>query len=245
MELILRRGELVNKENKTLFPWSWPWRDSTGKVLKPYQAFLSRKFAYTYLIIIWLIWLTLGRGPEYGCHIAGGGLYCIGGIWPADIVNAPLHFFSSLLIAPIFHNSNEHIIFVTFGFLLFVQSFETRLGALRTYFLFMLFTCIAALIMATLMNISDFIWPESELLAEGFSRNWMGGSAGFYGIIGASSHQSKNVWVIPAIAIGFESWNHFLHGISFFTSSAHMISLFCGFFIWGYWSGNLRRTAKN
>ena len=245
MELILHRGELVNKEKKTLFPWSWPWRDSTGEVLKPYQAFLSRKFTYTYLIIIWLIWLTKGQGPEYDCYINSGGLYCIGGIWPADIVNAPLNFFASLLIAPIFHNSNEHIIFVTFGFLLFVQSFEIRQGALRTYFLFMLFTCIAALIIATVMNISDFIWPESKLLAEGFSRNWMGGSAGFYGIIGASSHQSKNVWVIPAIAITFESWNYFIHGISFFTSSAHMVSLVCGFIIWGYWSGNLRQSTNN
>ncbi len=235
----------VSKEKKTLFPWSLPWCNSTGEVLKPYQAFLSRKFTYTYLIIIWLIWLTLGRGPENECYDSDGGLFCIGGIWPADIIDAPLHFFSSLLIAPVFHNSNEHIFFVTVGFLIFVQSFEARLGALRTYFLFMLFTCIAALIMATVMNASDLIWPESKLLAEGFSRNWMGGSAGFYGIIGASAHQSRYVWMIPAIAIGFESWNHFLHGISLFTSSAHMISLICGFFVWGYWTGNLRQSAKN
>ena len=235
----------MNEIKKPLFPWSWPWRDSTGEVLKSYHVFLSRKFTFTYLIIIWTIWLTMGTGPEYDCYVTGGWLSCIGGIWPADIIDAPLHFFSSLLIAPIFHNSNEHIIFVTFGFLLFVQSFEARLGALRTYFLFMLFTCISALIIATIMNISDSIWPESTLLAEGYSRNWMGGSAGFFGIIGASSHQSKNVLVIPAIAISFESWNHFLHGISFFTSSAHMVSLICGFIIWGFWTGNLRNLGKS
>ncbi len=232
-------------KQKTILPWSWPWRNSNGEQLKPFQAFMSRKFTYTYLMIIWVIWITIGRGPEYLCYANGGGLSCIGGIWPADLIDAPLRFFFSLLIAPIFHNSNEHIIFVSFGFLLFVQSFEARLGSLRTYILFMIFTCITALIMSSVMNISELIWTESTLLDEGFSRNWMGGSAGFFGLIGASSHQCKNMLLIPVIAITFEYWNHFFHGISFYTSSAHMISLISGFIIWGFWTGNLRNSRDN
>lgn len=183
----------------------------------------------------------MGSGPEKDCNYTNEMISCIGGLWPAGLIDAPLHFFTSLLIAPIYHNSNEHIIFVSVGFMLFVQSFELRQGSVQTYFLFMLFTSITALAMAVAMNSAELFWPESELLATGFSRNWMGGSAGFYGIIGASAHQTKKMWVIPTIAIAFEYWNHFLHGISIFTSSAHMISLISGFIIWGYWTGNLRK----
>ena len=227
-----------------VFPWSWPWCDINGKRLRPYQIFLSRKFSFNYLIIIWIIWIFVGNGPEKTCDYTNDMISCIGGLWPTGLFDAPLHFFTSLVIAPIFHNSNEHIIFVSVGLMIFVQSFELRQGLLQTYFLFMLFTSITAITMAVIMNTLEIFLPGSQLLASGLSRNWMGGSAGFYGIIGASAHQTKNKWVVPSIAIGFESWNHFLHGISIFTSSAHMISLISGFIIWGYWTGNLGRSQN-
>lgn len=125
--------------------------------------------------------------------------------------------------------------FVTISFLIFVQSFEAREGAIRTYILLMLCLSIAAITVSATMIIGELFAPNSELLSYGFARNWSGGSAGFFGIIGASAHQTRKVWLVPSIAVGFEMWNHFFNDIGILTSSAHMVSLMVGYLLWGYW----------
>lgn len=121
------------------------------------------------------------------------------------------------------------------SFLVFVQSFEVREGAIRTYILFMICLSVAAIGVSIGMHIGELIYPDSEFLRGGFARNWNGGSAGFFGLIGASSHQVRKVWMVPTIAVAFEMWNHFFNGIGALTSAAHMLSMTVGFLLWGYW----------
>jgi len=213
--------------------------------MRPLELFMSRKFSYGYIAIIWAIWLGHGVGPLDNCVELGGGLSCTGGIWPKDILRSPLRFISAILIGPIFHNSTEHILFITGTFLWLVQSFEVRVGAIRTFILFLICTAIAATLVSAGMVIAGHFWPKDPNLISGFSRTWMGGSAGLFGIIGASSHQSRRIWVVPAIAITFETWNHFLHGTSMFTSIGHMVAMTAGFLIWGWWIGNLRKSVDS
>ncbi len=217
------------------FPWSWPWCDSNGLPLRPLELFLSRKFTFSYLILIWIFWLSDMTGPPNNCHITGGGYSCIAGIWPSDLVDAPVRFFTSLLVIPFFHHDTPHIIFVTMSFLVFVQSFEAREGAIRTYVLFMICLSLTAIGVSIGMHIGELIYPDSEFIRSGFARNWNGGSAGMFGIIGASSHQARKAWLVPTIAIVFEMWNHFINGIGTLTSTAHMMSMTVGFLLWGYW----------
>ncbi|MDG1541826.1 MAG: hypothetical protein P8Q39_03180 [Candidatus Thalassarchaeaceae archaeon] len=225
----------MSKDKPPLFPWSWPWCSSTGVPLRPLKLFLSRKFTFSYIILIWVFWLSDITGPANDCYITGGGFSCINGIWPSDLVDSPIRFFASLLIIPFFHNDPTHIVFVTLGFLVFVQSFEVREGTIRTYILFMICLSATAVVVSAGMHIGELIYPDSDFLRSGFARNWNGGSAGFFGIIGASSHQTRKVWMVPAIAIIFETWNHFINGISALTSTAHMVSMTVGFLLWGYW----------
>ena len=217
------------------FPWSWPWCDSNGLPLRPLELFLSRKFTFSYLILIWVFWLSDMTGPPNDCYITGGGYSCIAGIWPGDLVDAPIRFFTSLLIIPFFHHDTPHIMFVTMSFLVFVQSFEAREGAIRTYVLFMICLSLTAIGVSIGMHIGELIYPDSEFIRSGFARNWNGGSAGMFGIIGASSHQARKAWLVPTIAIVFEMWNHFINGIGTLTSTAHMMSMTVGFLLWGYW----------
>ncbi len=230
-------------ENKPpFFPWSWPWCSLKGVPLRPLELFLSRKFTFSYLFIIWIFWLTDITGPANDCYLTGGGISCMNGLWAGDLVDAPIRFFTSLFVIPFFHRDTTHIVFVTMSFLVFVQSFEVREGAIRTYILFMICLSGAALGVSFGMHIGELIYPNSEFLANGFARNWSGGSAGFFGIIGASSHQTRHLWLVPIIAIIFETWNHFINGISALTSSAHMVSMTVGFLLWGYWiSSNSRK----
>ena len=226
-------------------PWSWPWCALEGRPMRPWELFMSRKFAYGYLGIIWGIWLGHGVGPLDNCVDRGGGLSGTGGIWPEDLYRAPLRFFASLLIGPIFHNSSEHILFITGTFFWLVQSFEVRAGAVRTLILFFIGTAIAATLVSIGMVVAVQIWPEDPVLTEGLARAWMGGSGGLFCIIGASSHQSRRRWLVPAIAVTFESWNYFLHGTSLFTSMGHMVAMTAGFLIWGWWIGNLSKSVDS
>ena len=219
----------------SFFPWSWPWCDSNGLPLRPLELFLSRKFTFSYLILIWVFWLSDMTGPPNDCYITGGGYSCITGIWPGDLVDAPIRFFTSLLVIPFFHHDTPHIMFVTMSFLVFVQSFEAREGAIRTYVLFMICLSLTAIGVSIGMHIGELIYPDSEFIRSGFARNWNGGSAGMFGIIGASSHQARKAWLVPTIAIVFEMWNHFINGIGTLTSTAHMMSMTVGFLLWGYW----------
>jgi hypothetical protein len=96
---------------------------------------------------------------------------------------------------------------------------------------------VAGILVALTLNMGDVLWPNNEIINQGIERNWKGGSVGFFGIIGASAHQSNSRWLVILIAVIFEAWNYYTHGISTFTSVAHMTSMAYGFLIWGWWIG--------
>ncbi len=229
---------------KPLFPWSWPWCDSEGKPLRPLPLLVDRKFTFAYLSIVWLIWLNPSFGPEHDCYLPNSGFDCSGGLWPADLIDAPLTFLTTMLVMVLYHNTLVHILFVTTGFIIFVQSFETRENASATMSIFLATTFIAAVTVSLGMNVGAAIWPESELISTGMARNWMGGSAGFYGVIGAAAHHSRIVWLVPLLIVAFETWNHLGNGISLFTSTAHMVAMVAGFLMWSKWINRNSRSPQ-
>lgn len=225
----------MDKSGFPLFAWAWPWCDSNGKILNPLDLLKSRTFSYTYLVIIWVIWLIPTLGPAHDCYSTNSAFDCAHGLWPSDLIDAPLQYFMALIPMVLFHNTLIHILFVSTGVMIFVQSFESRESAKETFGLFMACTAIAGVTVSIGMLLSQLIWPDSETLAIGFSRNWIGGSAGFYGVIGASAHHSRIVWFVPLLIFMFELWNHFYNDISIFTASAHMVAMAAGFFLWHQW----------
>ena len=227
----------MKKQSLPVLPWTWTWRALDGRPLRPLELFLSRKFSFVYLAVIWAIWFGWGLGPEHECIDLGARLKCVGGLWPEEVFSDPLKFLVGIIVAPWFHNSWEHILFVTMGFMIFVQSFEVRTGSIKTILLFFSTIALAGILVALVMNLGEVLWPDSNLIEQGMGRNWMGGSAGFFGIIGASTHQSKSRAIVPLLAIIFEVWNSIQSGNSPFTSSAHMVSLLYGYLAWGWWTG--------
>ena len=230
---------MLAAERLPALPWTWPWCAVDGRPLRPLELLLSRKFSILYLAVIWVLWLGLVPGGKFDCIEFGGRLGCVGGLWPEEIISKPLKFLFSLVVAPWFHHDGgEHIFFVTcFGFMIFVQSFEVREGSVKTFLIFFTSIAFAGILVALAMNMGDMLWPDNEIINQGMGRSWIGGSAGFFGIIGASAHQSNSRWLVILIAVIFETWNYYTHGISTFTSVAHMMSMAYGFLIWGWWTG--------
>ena len=227
---------MLAEDRLPALPWTWPWCAVDGRPLRPMELLLSRKFSILYLAVIWPLWL--GYGGDLECIDVGGTLGCIGALWPEEIISNPLKFLVSLVLAPWFHHSGgEHIFFVTLGFMLFMQSFEVREGSVKAALMFFSSVAVAGILVALSMNMGDVLWPNNDIINQGIGRNWKGGSAGFFGIIGASAHQSNSRWLVILIAVIFETWNYYTHGISTFTSVAHMMSMAYGFLIWGWWTG--------
>ena len=94
--------------------------------------------------------------------------------------------------------------------------------------------------MGLFINVGSSLSPETELFSQAMSRSWMGGSIGFFGILGALSHYSREKWLIPVILISFEIWNHFENGMNEYINIGHLCSALFGFVIWGLY---LKRKA--
>jgi len=214
-----------------LIPVILPWKNHRGERLSFFQIYFSRFFTYTFLIIIWIIWYFLGEMSSTNCITANEKIGCSAAIWHTEF-NNPIKYFFSFFTAPFFYNSSQHIRFTTISFLIFVQSFEARVGTKKIILVFLATIISVDLIGGIVSNLGYFLFPNLEIFSYMLGRSWMGASSGFMGIIGSMSHFSKYKPLLPGIVILFESWNFFINGISLSISITHVISCFVGFFIW-------------
>lgn len=155
---------------------------------------------------------------------------CDNAIWANKIFSEPLEFMLSWLTGIWFNNGIDHIAFVSIGFLIFVQSYERRMGTKNTAILFFAGTVVASSVVSMAINWGNTADPSSAVFADGMTRNWMGGSAGMFAIMGALAHCSRKPMAVLIPLIIFEIWNGQTN-IGVLTHSAHMLALALGFAI--------------
>jgi len=213
-----------------LIPVILPWKNSKGKSLNLLQTYRSRFFTCNFLIIIWMIWYFLGDMSSTNCITPQEKIGCSAAIWHNNIKN-PIKYFISFFTSPFFYNSSQHIRFTTITFLIFVQSFEAKVGTKNTILVFFTIIISIGLLGGIVSNVGFYLFPESNIFSNMLERNWMGSSSGFMGIIGSMSHLSKFKLVLPGGVILFESWNFFINEISSTISITHIISCLFGYFL--------------
>ncbi len=219
---------------RPLNPLLWPWQDEehTNLALKPWL--ITRGFTFSFLAVSWLSIAILGFGSSWNCSESWQNeLICSAAIYANNIFTEPQAFILSWFTGVWFSNGLVHIIFVICGFVIFVQSYERRMGTKNTVFLFFTGTAVASTIVAVGINYGYAGYPSNELFITGMSRNWMGGSVGMFTIIGALSHCSRRPLVLLVPVILFEIWNGQAN-ISLLTSSAHMVAITYGYAV-GYY----------
>ena len=214
-----------------LIPIVLPWKNSKGNSINLLQAYLSRFFTYNFLIIIWIIWYFLVEMSSTECITPNQKVGCSAAIWHENI-KQPILYFISFFSSPFFYNSSQHIRFTTITFLIFVQSFEAKVGTKNTILVFFCTIISIGLLGGLVSNIGFYLFPESSIFSNMLERNWMGASSGFMGIIGSMGHHSKFKLALPGGVILFESWNYFINGISLTISITHIISCFFGYIFW-------------
>ncbi|MDP6640319.1 MAG: hypothetical protein QF817_04545 [Candidatus Poseidoniaceae archaeon] len=207
----------------------WPWQDENCSNLRFKPWLMTRGFTISFLSISWLTIIFLGFGSSWNCSESWQNeIICSSAIYANEIFTQPHEFIFSWFSAVWFTNGLDHIIYVTVGFLIFVQSYECRMGTGKTIFLFFSGTAVAATVVSIGINYGYAAFPLDEMFITGMSRNWMGGSVGMFAIMGALLHCSRRPLLLLIPIILFEIWNGQTN-ISFLTSSGHMVAITYGY----------------
>ncbi|MEQ9404619.1 MAG: hypothetical protein RIM99_13590 [Cyclobacteriaceae bacterium] len=225
----------MNDKNSStrLLPFSWPWRGVDNSKVSLRQALLSRKFSILYLLVIWGIVGALDFASTRNCTGTWQlALQCEYAFWVSNLTNAPFLFLRNVFTCMLLHNGLDHILFVTIlGFLVIVQSYEVRFGFKETALMFLLAYFVVGFIFGVFYQGGLSIWPENEFFQFAYERSWMGGSLGFFFILGAISNSSRKPYVMLSFPFIFEGFNFFVLDIDFHISLMHLVSATCGFFI--------------
>ena len=225
-------------DNRPINPLLWPWQDEehTNMALKPWLT--TRGFTFSFLVVSWLSIIIFGFGSSWNCSESWQNeLICSAAIYANNIFTEPHAFIFSWFTGVWFSNGLDHIIYVTCGFVIFVQSYERRMGTKNTVFLFLSGTAVVSTVVAVGINYGYAAFPSDELFITGMSRNWMGGSVGMFTIMGALLHCSRRPLVLLIPVILFEIWNGQTN-ISLLTSSAHMVAITYGYTMGYYMQRN-------
>ena len=214
-----------------LIPYQWFWTNTDGNRMGIFEWIKSRPFTICYLVTIWSIIGILGFSSTRDCDQTWQLAFaCDRAIWMIKMITEPLNYILSWFTAPFFHNGLDHILFVTiFGFLLPVQSFEVQYGAKPTAIIFFAAYVFVGIFFGIFFNVGIAFWPDVEFFSFGFTRNWMGGSVGFYALIGALAYTSQRQWVLPLLIVCFEILNLTVIKIDVHISFIHVMSATSGF----------------
>ncbi len=220
--------------SERLFPVLWPWNDADSCRSSFTESLRTRPFTSFYLFATFCILTVIGLGDPRLCDTSVKALICSAAIWPTELFTAPHEFVLSWFTAPWFMHAFDQAIFCIVGFLIFTQSYECRAGTKNAIILCLGGTIAAATVVSLGLNLGHMFSPDTEWINNSLSRSWMGGSVAFYATIGGLAHFARTPWLMIGCTVLFETWNHFLNGISTATGSAHMVGLAFGFLI-GIW----------
>lgn len=216
--------------NHKLLPFCLPWTVEEASGPKGRAILRSRKFSAFYLLVIWFLPAVFGFASNYDCNSSWQlSFLCDQAVWPGKLVTDTFVFIKSLFTSIWIHNGILHLLFVTIiGFLLIVQSFEMQFGWRRTIIIFFATHIIISFVFVIVFSTGKTYWPTEDFFVFGFERNWMGGSVGFYGILGALAFANKRPWFLALVVVGFESVNHFILGTSIHIGLIHISSFSFG-----------------
>ncbi|HYH10916.1 MAG TPA: rhomboid family intramembrane serine protease [Thermomicrobiales bacterium] len=206
-----------------------PWTDGSGRRWRgwlPLPAMIP--FTLVYIVAAWVLFV-----PE--AELKDDGLYWIDDDAIADLVfqipdltENPPAAARSLITGLWFNHDSLQLIYVTALLLTFGALFELREGTFRTVLVFAGTSALAAVISGALLHlVYPHPWDE-RWMTVAWNRNWMGGSAGCFGVLGATAARAQRP--VPLLAF-FVAWECVVWWINLrnYTSAFHLVALGAGF----------------
>ncbi len=102
--------------SKNLLGFVAPWKDVSGRFLKPIEILQSRRFTILYLTIVWCFVLLINEALEgsifYDLRIISEQIVRMD---PNELISNPLIFLFSIFISPFAHWNTVHAVYVSAG----------------------------------------------------------------------------------------------------------------------------------
>ncbi len=232
--------------SKNLLGFVAPWKDASGRFLKPIEILQSRRFTILYLTIVWCFVLLINEALEgsifYDLRIISEQ---IARMDPNELISNPLIFLFSIFISPFAHWNTVHAVYVSAGIIFFLQSFEAHNNWKAAAIIFIGTSALTSLLMAIFYNVGFTINPDNELFSYVMSRPFRGGSIGMFGALGALAYHAKKPLFPLIVVFLFEVWNFNSYGTHASISIGHATSALIGLISWRWWNEKRTRDSES
>ena len=209
-------------------PWGgegrwWPgWR----------RVWRAAPFVPAYLTVSWVLFLPAAKPAPGNVVIDTERLRPFLFAIP-DLTENPVRALTALATVPWLNHNLVQLAYVTVLLLLVGVPFEAREGTLRTVLLFFGTTLAGAVAAGALLHI---LYPEvwgGPFADRAWARTWSGGSAGAFGLIGATAARARVPWPMLALAVVWEASLVWLY-LREYTPAFHLSALAVGFVVTCY-----------
>lgn len=139
----------------------------------------------------------------------------------------------SLFTAPFFNHNAVQLVYVILLLLLFGISFEYREGWWRTILVFFVSSFAGAVSAGLLLHLVYPDLVDTPLLQQAWNRSWSGGSAGCFGIMGATAARAPVPWPMLILIVGWEATVVTVY-LREYTPAFHLSALLAGFVLARY-----------
>jgi len=184
-------------------------------------------FVIAYILIAWIVFIPAAerRGRHYWIDddAVGHLLFQV-----PDLTKNPLRAMLSIVTGPWINHDSLQLLYVTALLLMFGAVFELREGTLRVVLIFFGTSFVAALCGGFLLHL---IYPDiwnTRFFEIAWNRNWTGGSAGCFGLLGAVAARARRPGLLLAL---FVTWECFIWWVNLrnYTSAFHLSALAAGY----------------
>lgn len=210
-----------------------PWAEGTGRPWPGWHRLLATiRFVPLYLGASWLLFWPTARPVPGNIVIDSERLRPLLYEIP-DLSQDRLGFLLSMLTAPWLNHNLVQLVYVTLLLLLAGIPFEVREGTGRTVVIFFGTTLAGAVAAGILLHL---LYPElvdSPFWQQAWERTWSGGSAGAFGLIGATAARARRPLPLLALVVLWEA-NLVVWYLREYTPAFHLSALAVGFIVARY-----------
>ncbi len=207
-----------------------PWAGGTGRRWSGWMRLPAMiPFVIVYIVVAWIVFIPAAerRGRHYWIDddAVGHLLFQI-----PNLTEDPLRAMLSIVSGPWINHDSLQLVYVTALLLIFGTQFELREGTLRMTIVFFGTSFVAALFSGFMLHlVYPQIW-DTRFFEIAWNRNWTGGSAGCFGLLGAIAARARRPG--PLLAV-FVAWECFIWWVNLrnYTSVFHLSAMTAGYLI--------------
>jgi hypothetical protein len=213
-------------------PWAEAW--AAGRP-RPEWRRLPRAapFVLLYLAASWALFLPTARPVPGNIVTDADGVRRFFYAVP-DLSGHPLRALRSLVTAPWFNHNLVQLAYVTVLLLLVGLVFEAREGTGRFVGFFFGTSFAAAVVAGVLLHLLYPALSEATFLRHAWERPWAGGSAGCFGLLGATAARARVPWPLLGLVVCWEANVVWWYLRAEYTPAFHLVALSVGFLVARY-----------